>query len=355
VQTDFQVFKVQPNIKLCTFFCIAQQLWCCWCCLLLQTGHSHMALLVQHPGAKSTTGKRRTSSSHRSLSGNSTRRSSSDSDGSSSDAEAHGSFSSSSSRRSSFSGSEGSESPRSPSKAGRMASSLLQCLGSKRFTHGGSKKFTLHDDVAAESAADGTHADVPSSQQQQQQAADASRDAAAPAAAAAAASGDQVVIELGPLAAAAAPAAAAGTAAAAAGPAAPSSPPHWKIPAKPGQITAAAAGAANALDTGLSNPDSSSKQPPAAAGKDAAADDDGAAAGADAAGAKDVLAKTSVGAALQRSSVFGMTGAVPVGIITLEDVLEELMQVGSGFGGFTGSNLGCGSSGFSLCLLASSH
>ncbi|WIA19595.1 hypothetical protein OEZ85_005534 [Tetradesmus obliquus] len=73
---------------------------------------------------------------------------------------------------------------------------------------------------------------------------------------------------------------------------------------------------------------SSSKQPPAAAvsaaGKDASAT---AAVASDVAGAKDVsLAETGVGAALGRSSVYGMTGAVPVGIITLEDVLEELMQ-----------------------------
>jgi hypothetical protein len=198
-----------------------------------------------------------------------------------------------------------------------MASSLLQCLGSKRFTHGGSKKFTMHDDIEADSAAaDAAHADGQSSerqqqqQQQQEQGADASRDAAAPAAA-----GDQVVIELGPLATSAAVAAAAP--APAAGPAAPSNP--WKIAAKP----VAATGAATAPDTALSNPDSS-KQPAAASSKDAA----GAAAAGDAAGGKGVLAKTSVGAALQRTSVYGLTGAAPVGIITLEDVLEELMQVG---------------------------
>uniref|UniRef100_A0A383WEM1 CNNM transmembrane domain-containing protein n=1 Tax=Tetradesmus obliquus TaxID=3088 RepID=A0A383WEM1_TETOB len=291
---------------------------------LFQTGHSHMALLYQLPGAKSTTGKRRTSSSARSVSGNSTRRSSSDSERSSSSSEAssHGSFSSSSSRRSSFSGSESSELPRSPSKAGRMASSLLQCLGSKRFTHGGSKKVTMHDDIEADSAAtaDAAHADAASSQQQQQEATHASHDAVAPAAAG---TGDQVVIELGPLATATT--AAAPAAAAAAVPSSPSSP--WKIPAKPRQA-AAAAGATSAPDTGLSNPDSSSKQPPAAAvsaaGKDASAT---AAVASDVAGAKDVsLAKTGVGAALGRSSVYGMTGAVPVGIITLEDVLEELMQ-----------------------------
>jgi hypothetical protein len=122
------------------------------------------------------------------------------------------------------------------------------------------------------------------------------------------------VIELGPVATTAAAAVAP-----AAGPATPNSP--WKIAAKP---VAAAGAATTAPYTALSNPDSNSSKQQAAApsSKDAAA------AAGDAAGGKGVLAKTSVGAALQRTSVYGLAGAAPVGIITLEDVLEELMQVG---------------------------
>jgi hypothetical protein len=200
----------------------------------------------------------------------------------------------------------------------------------------------MHDDLeaaadSAAAAADVAHADAVGSQQQQQQqhtTTDASlNDAAAPAAAAAAV--DQVVIELGPLASHTATShAAVANAAAAAAPAAFSSgSPTWKISTKPSQTATAAAGdhpAGNAApDTGLSHPHSSSTQQPLA-GKDATKDASAVAAAAagDVSTGKDVLAKTSAGVALQRTSVYGLTGAVPVGVITLEDVLEELMQVG---------------------------